>query len=128
MGLLRNPLKSFIISAWLHPNVAFPGNVPLSNLVYGSCQCVLLDKMMHCMSSERRMSLSVTKLGSPAGAAAEGNTGDAGQAGSQRSFSGSVAVAATGSHRFKAIGLVSRGVNGLQQGAGCHRACVEVEY
>lgn len=76
MGLLRNPLKSFIISAWLHPNVAFPGNVPLSNLVYGSCQCVLLDKMMHCMSSERRMSLSVTNLGSPAGAAAEGSAGD----------------------------------------------------
>lgn len=78
--------------------------------------------------------LSVTKVGSPAGTAAEGSAGDlretphAGQAGSQRSFSGSVAVVAAGSHRFKAIGLVSRGVNDLRQGAGCHRSCVEVEY
>lgn len=81
------------------------------------------DAFAACMSSERRMSLSLTKLGSPAGTSAEGSAGDlrgtphAGQAGSQRSFSGSVAVAAAGSHRFKVIGLVSREVNSLQHGS-----------
>lgn len=118
-GLLRNPLKSFIISVWLHPNIAFPGHLLLNNLFMG---CASASCWMRWLTLVQWGAEVSDKACFPSwdfsSSSTYGSSGDLwGTPHTAKSAASSLSWAQLWWQQVKVVGVVSREMDSMQQGS-----------